>query len=314
MSGARDIILNGLAQSDLDGGGHKLVNWDTSNLIFGQFGAQLANRIYAGPASGSAAIPAFRIVTADEVGAQPHSTNLDILAVVTPTQPGLQFLALTIPVTSGYTKVQKVGSGTIVSVLTSSQLRTDIDAQPLADALTALAATTPTFTGLNMVQVPDPLAAGYPKHNGADAGQPWTFLTPAQLLADIGGSSGGAGGAGKGDDLAYSMAAEITLAPSSAYIQWFQRVSLDVGGADNYWVSITLSAAHAAKGAVFTVRLEFAAGCIATVNIYDAFDVPVIIPLLTISGNAELPAQTFEAKFVFNGTSWGNPSGYYVNL
>lgn len=314
MSGARDIVRNGLAQSDFDGGGWRLVNWNTSNLVFGQFGAQAANTVYAGPASGADAVPTFRLLTADEVGAQPHSAGLDILSPITPTEPGLKFLTLEVPVSSGYTKVQKVGLGTIVSVFTATQLRTDIEAQPLSDALTLISPLSPTFSGLGMLEIPDPVQAGYPKHNGADAGPVWSFLTPEQLAADIGAVGGGAGGAHHGDDLAYTAGADVTLAPTEAYIQAFQRITLAEGAGDNYGVAITLAPDNAAKGAVFRIRLEFAEGCIATVNIYDEADVPVIIPLLTISGNVEIGATVFVCKLTFNGVSWGNAEGYYVNL
>lgn len=312
--GATDVLLNAIMQSDGDARGFKWKNLDTSEFAFGQFGPQLANRVYAGPASGSAAIPSFRILTAPEVGAQPHSDNLDLLAAVTPSEPGLKFLTLSIPVTSGYTKVQKVGVGTIVSVLTQAQLRTDIEAQPLSDGLTLLSPLTPTNTGMAMLVVPNPGFAGYPKHSGLAELQPWTFLTPAQLLADIGAGTGNAGGSGRGDDLAYSAAAEVTLEPGEPYIQWQQRITLDAGASDNYQVAITLSPNDAAKGAVFRVRIKFLTGCIATAKIYNSTDGPVFTPLLTISGDAELGATEFEFSAVFNGTSWGDPAGYYVNL
>lgn len=311
MSGAIDLLLNARMQSNMDAQGHKIINLDTSEFAFGQFGVQQANRFYVGPVSGPAAIPTFRPVTAVEVDAQPHSTNLDLLAAVTPSEPGLNFLTLAIPVTSGYTRVQRVGGGTIVSVLTAAQLRTDIQAQPLSDGLTLLSPLTPTFSGMGMLIIPDPIAAGYPKHNGADSGQPWSFLTPAQLRADIGAGTGGSGGSGQGDDLTISAAQDVTLAPADPYIQWFQRVVLS-GLASNYAVNLVPAKENAAKGAVFRIRLEFAAGCIATVQVLP--DKDVLVPLLSITGDAELGATIFELSIVFNGTAWGNPSGYYVNL
>lgn len=309
MSGAIDRIRNGQCETDLDGLGHRLINWNTDNLIFGQFGPQLANRLYAGPASGSAAIPTFRIVTAAEVGAQPHSAGLDILSPITPSEPGLNFLTLAIPVTSGYTRVQRVGGGTIVSVLTAAQLRTDIQAQPLSDGLTLLSPLSPTFTGMGMLIVPDPIVAGYPKHNGADSGQPWSFLTPAQLLADIGAGTGGSGGSGQGDDLNISAAQDVTLAPADPYIQWFQRVVVS-GAASNYALNLILIKANAAKGAIFRIRLEFSADCIATAQILGGKDSLVV--LRSVTGQTDLGASVFVSELEFNGDVWREVGGYYV--
>lgn len=310
MTGAQDIIRNGLAQTDFDGGGHKLVNWDTTNLVFGQFGAQLANRIYAGPASGAAAIPTFRIITASEVGAQPHSAGLDKLSPLDPSVVGLAVLEAPTPNFSSYTKIH-VFSEEIVGVeyFTGSQLRTDIQAQPLAGTLTKLALLDPTFSGMALLEIPDAITPGYIKHNGADAGQPWSYLTAEQLLADIGGSSGGgAGGTGTGDLLAITAQGETTLNPGSDYIQWTQPVTID--GTD-YVHELIVSRENAAKGAHFYIILDFLSAATAEITVWDGADDPDILQILDISGQVDAATRyVFEAYF--NGNNWLPLRGNYT--
>lgn len=185
---ARDIIRNGLCQSDLDGGNHKLVNFDTSNLQFGQFGTAAPHSILAGPTSGIDAVPTVRdVVNSDLVawGAQPHTAGLDLLAPLTPTTSGLGLITLTNSVAAGY--IKNTGQDTLNTwtYLTPTQLRTDIAAQPLHASLTALTGITPTTVGLNFVALANPGFAGYAK---IASNNTLSVLTPAQVAADIGAS------------------------------------------------------------------------------------------------------------------------------
>lgn len=129
MSNALTLILNGLLQGDLDAGGHKILNLDTSNLGLGEFGPQEANTVFAGPASGDDAVPVFRVLTASEVGAQPASANLTEFATMNPTLVGANFITLVAPVDTGFVNVGNDLDNTI-TYRTPAQVLGDIGAQP----------------------------------------------------------------------------------------------------------------------------------------------------------------------------------------
>lgn len=182
MNGAIDLILNGKLQSDLDCGSKKLLNLDASNLGLGDFGIVNPHTVFAGAASESEAVPTFRLLTASEVGAEPHTAGLTSLSTVTPTATGKNFVGLTNPVSAGYPKIATDQS---ITVLTPALLRADINAQLHSNGLDALSGLTPTLTGKNLLVLTNPTQTGFVKI-GNDLDNTVSVRTPAQVISDLG--------------------------------------------------------------------------------------------------------------------------------
>lgn len=108
-------------EADLDLGGFDLIGL-SSDLL--DFEPQEAHTVFAGPTGGSRAEPAFRLLTASEVGAQPQNDSLDDLSDATISAVGLHFLEQATPPA---TRFPKIGPGGQVTQLSASELAEEID-------------------------------------------------------------------------------------------------------------------------------------------------------------------------------------------
>lgn len=183
-TGALDRIRNGFAETDFDMNGKKFLNADISNLVPPTaFGVQAAHTIFGGPALGSN-IPTFRLFTADEVGAQPQDAGLDLLSGTSATAAGISLLEFPNPGLGGYVKNTGSDFAYLWELLSPTELRTDIGAQPLAEALTTLAALTPTSGGQNLLTVPTPATSGFLKISNITGTV--SVRSSAELISDLG--------------------------------------------------------------------------------------------------------------------------------
>lgn len=99
---ARQVILNGFLQGDLDFNGFRPLNIDLTDIISDQFGLQAANTVFAGPTHAGDANPTFRaLVLADiPAGVMLTSQNLAGLANLATSRTNL---GLTAPATAAST-------------------------------------------------------------------------------------------------------------------------------------------------------------------------------------------------------------------
>lgn len=61
----------------------------------------------------------------------------------------------------------------------------EFGAQPQSNTLDVLSALSTQKTGRNLLEIANPIAAGYPKNDGVNPTYGWSFLTPGQLRSDI---------------------------------------------------------------------------------------------------------------------------------
>lgn len=118
MAAAKTVIKDGFLQGDLDFNGFKPLNIDLTDIISTQFGLQDANAIFAGPASGADANPAFRAMVVADLpaaamlttqnlaglaSAATSRTNLELTTTATAanTATGLQLLSMAPPALEG---------------------------------------------------------------------------------------------------------------------------------------------------------------------------------------------------------------------
>ena len=182
---AKTLILDGLLQGNLDCAGYKLVNVDISNITPPvTFGPVAAHTVFAGPVSGPNAVPAFRLMTAAEFGAQPYATTLEILSNTIPSNLGLAILQITDTLVPGYVRATGSDTPPFASFFTPTQVRTDIQAQPLSPALTILSPLTISTLGTQLVSALS-VGGGYLKVGPAVGGNVPSFFNAAQVAADI---------------------------------------------------------------------------------------------------------------------------------
>lgn len=106
----------------------------------------------------------------------------------------------------------------------------------------------------------------------------------------------------------------VGLAPDQAFTHWFQRVIVQAGaGAYTYQLAVgqlsSLPAPPHLPGALFLVRLEFAASVNPTIEIYDT--VSDMNLLQTVTGVSD-HADVFLFESIFNGSGWAKYDGRYV--